>query len=133
MRQKRMSASEPPGPEALVEEFPITPEEAVAIAEAMGPIQNITGSAGSMGKTLNRAPGVGPKFAGAVLQNISAQVNLASTSFETLARAMQFYIESQSGAAGDLFPPPEVVAAQAEEDIDPLVKLLVPGDQDAAP
>lgn len=128
-----MSASQDPDVTALADEFPISPDEAEIIAEAITPLQNVTGSAAEVGKALDDAPGPGPQLAGALLQNVAAQVNLASTSFETLARAMKFYAKSQTGAVGDMFPPPEVAVEQAQQDVEPLMKLFAPGDQDVGP
>jgi hypothetical protein len=112
-----MSAS-PPTPEDLQRRFPITSAEAQAIADAMSPLQNITGVGDSFGGALEDLPGAGPKLAGTVLRNISTQVNLASQSAETLARAIDFYVTAQGGAMEDLFPPPDQIAAQLEQDVE---------------
>ena len=124
-----MSANEAPTPDELADEFPIAPEEAQAIADAMSPLQRIAGAGGSFGGALEDVPGAGPQLVGTVLQNISAQVNLASNSAEAAARAIDFYVAAQSGAMEELFPPPQQIAEQLERDAETLASLAVPDDQ----
>jgi hypothetical protein len=119
-----MSASGGPTADDLQQEFPISSEEAQAIADAMDPIQNIATMGSALGSGLEQAPGSGTSLAGAVLQNMSTQVDLASVSAETLARAITFYIEAQQESIETLFPPPHVAVQQFGEDMEPLVELL---------
>jgi hypothetical protein len=108
----------PPTPEEMAAQFPIRPEEAQAIADAMTPLQDLTGVGDSFGGALQNVPGPGPKLVGSVLKNISIQVNLASQSAEAVAHAIDFYVQSQAGALEDLFPPPDVMAQQFEGDVE---------------
>lgn len=110
-----MSASDGPTPEELAERFPISPEEAQAIADAMTPLQNLTDSGASLGNVMEDLPGSGPKLMGTVLRNISTQVNLASQNAEVLARAIDFYVTSQTEGFEELFPPPQVLADQLRQ------------------
>lgn len=119
-----MSASEPPTPDELAREFPLTPEQADAFADAMTPVQDITGVGSSIGSALENAPGAGLPFLGTLLQQASAQADLASVSAETLARALEFYIASQTQTAEELFPPPEQLVAEAQRDAEPVFDLL---------
>ncbi len=116
-----MSASPPPTPDELAERFPISAMEAQAIADAMTPLQNFTNVGSSVGNTLEDVPGPGPKLVGAILRDISTQVNLASQSFETIARAIDFYATAQGGAFEELFPPPQELAAQLEQQADMVI------------
>lgn len=111
-----MSAQEPPTPEEMAAELPITAEEAESIADAMTPLQNLTDVGSSAGNVMEDLPGPGPKLAGTVLRNVSTQVNLASQSAELVARSIDFYVTAQGGAIEDLFPPPAALAMQLEQD-----------------
>lgn len=126
-----MSASEPPGPDELADRFPITAVEAQAIADAMSPVQDIASAGASIGAAFENAPGAGPKLVGTVLQNVATHVDLVSNNAETVARAIDFYVTAQGGAVEDLFPPPDRIAQQLEDDAAPLVDLLnnPPGSQ----
>lgn len=119
-----MSAAGPPSPEELAMELGITPMEAQRIADAMTPLQDLTGVGSSVGSALSNTPGAGPRLVGTLMENISQQVDLASTSVETLARAMEFYIEAQGESLEALFPPPGELAAQAGEDAQPLIEAI---------
>lgn len=119
-----MSASGPPTPEELALELGISPMEAQQIADAMTPLQDLTGVGSSVGSALTNTPGAGPRLVGTLLQNIAHQVNLASTSVETVARAMEFYIEAQGESLEALFPPPGELATQAGEDAQPLIEAI---------
>lgn len=119
-----MSAQQPPTPDELVEQLGLTPEEAQAVADAMTPLQDITGVGASVGSALEGAPGAGPQLIGTVLQNIANQVNLASTSVESVARAFEFYIEAQNKSIEQLFPPPSKIAENVSEDVMPLVEAI---------
>lgn len=105
----------PPTPDELAARFPISATEAQIIADAMSPLQDLTGIGSSVGDAMENAPGAGPPFVGSVLKTIALQVNLASQSAETIARAIDFYLTAQGEAAEELFPPPEVIAEQLEE------------------
>lgn len=109
----------PPTPDELVQRFDITADQAQTIADAMEPLQDLTGIGDSIGSALEGAPGAGYPFIGAVLQNIALQVNMVSQSAEVMARAIHFYAEAQGGAVSDLFPPPHVLAGQLQEDFEP--------------
>jgi hypothetical protein len=124
-----MSAGQPPSPDELADQFPITPDEAQSIADAMSPLQDLAGAGGSFGSALENAPGAGPQLVGTILQNIAAQVNLASNSAEAAARAIDFYVTAQSSAFDELFPPPNQIAAQLEQDAEALSSLTPPGEQ----
>lgn len=126
-----MSAREPPDPDELVEQFPLSPEEAQAIADAMSPLQNATGVGDSVGNVLEDIPGPGPKLVGSVMRQVSTQVNLASQSAEVLARAITFYAEAQTGSVQNLFPPPYVLADQIQQDIDPAADFIRDRTDDA--
>lgn len=119
-----MSAAQPPPPEELQQEFPFSAEEAQAFAEAMGPVQDLLEVGASFGDALEAAPGPGNKLAGALLQQMAAQADLASVSIETIVRAMNFYIEAQVGTFEDLFPPPDVLAEQLQSDVEPLARAV---------
>jgi hypothetical protein len=119
-----MSASGEPSAEDFQQEFPITPEEAQAIADAMDPIQNVATMGSALGSGLEEAPGAGTSLVGSVLKNMSTQADLASVSAETLARAITFYIEAQQESIDTLFPPPHVAVQRFGEDIEPLAELL---------
>lgn len=124
-----MSASPGDGPGAaeLADRFPISPMEAQMIADAMTPIQDLTGVGSSVGSVMESAPGAGPPFVGSVLKTVSVQVNLASQSAETLARAIDFYVTSQTGSAEELFPPPAQMAEQIRQDAEPLRNFIEQG------
>lgn len=109
---------------AMADEFPLTAEEAQLIADAMTPLQNFTDIGSSVGNTLEEMPGSGNRLVGSVLRNISTQVNLASQSVEVLARAIDFYVTAQAGALEDLFPPPDVLAAELEQTSEPVFDLI---------
>lgn len=119
-----MSASGPPTPQELSDRLGIRPEQAQQIADAMGPVQDLAGVGSSLGSAMEGAPGAGPRLIGALLQNIATQVNFASTSAETVARAFEFYVEAQVGSLETLFPPPEKVAEQVSDDAMPLVEAI---------
>jgi hypothetical protein len=119
-----MSASNEPTAEDLQGEFPISAEEAQAIADAMDPIQNIAGMGSALGSGLEEAPGSGTSLVGSLLKNMATQADLASVSAETLARAITFYLDAQHESVEMLFPPPHVALQQFGEDIEPLVELL---------
>lgn len=119
-----MSASGPPTPDEIAEATGIDPMEAQAIADSMEPLQNLTGVGGSVGSALSDAPGAGPRLVGVMLESMAQQVNLASTSAEAVARAVEFYIEAQTGTLEDLFPPPGEVADKAGQDAEPLVDAI---------
>lgn len=119
-----MSASEPPGPEELADEFPISAMEAQLIADSMTPFQDLTGVGSSFGSAMENAPGPGPKFVGSTLKIISMQVDLASQSVETFARAIDFYVTAQGGALEEAFPPPDVLADQLAGDTQPLFEAV---------
>lgn len=110
-----MSAADGPTPDELAEQFPITAEEAQAIADAMTPLQNFMGVGDSLGNSLEDLPGPGPKLVGTVLQNISSQVNLASQNAEVLARAIDFYVTTQADGLEAAFPPPHEIAEQLRQ------------------
>ena len=119
-----MSASEAPSPGDIANEFPISPDEAQVIADAMSPLQDLAGAGGAIGSAMEGIPGPGPKLVGIVLQNLATHADLASVSVETLAHAMTFYVESQTKGLEMLFPPPHVAAEQFGNDIQPLAKAL---------
>lgn len=119
-----MSASQPPTPDDLVARFGVTPSDAQAIADAMTPLQSLTSAGGDVGAFLEASPASGPQLAGIVLQNISTQVQLVSQSAEVLARALAFYAEAQGGAVEALFPPPDQLAQQLQDQYRPLFDLL---------
>lgn len=124
-----MGASEPPTPDELANEFPITADEAQLIADAMSPLQDIASAGGSVGSAFENAPGVGPQLAGSALNTLATQVDLVSNSAETVARAIDFYVTAQGGAMEELFPPPDQIAAQLDQDAQVVADLLQPGDQ----
>jgi hypothetical protein len=117
-----MPPSGPPTPDELQQQFPISPEEAQAIATAMTPLQDITGVGSSLGSAMEGLPGTGPAFAGTVLQTIAAQVNLTSQSAEAVARALQFYVQAQEESFEAAFPPPDVIAEQLQRTVEPLAE-----------
>lgn len=104
----------------MADNLPISPEEAQMIADVLRPAEDLMGVGSSLGAAMEQAPGSGPKLMGAVLQHGAAQAQLASVSVETLARAIRFYVDAQTQAAEDLFPPPHVLAEQIKNDVDPL-------------
>lgn len=118
-----MSAREPATPEELVNEFPITAEEAQAIADAMTPVQNFSDVGASLGNTFEEVPASGPRFLGVILRNLSTQVNLASQNAEVIARAIDFYVTTQTESLEAAFPPPEEIARIIREDFRPLREL----------
>lgn len=113
-----MSASEAPTPEEMAQEFPITPEQARQLAEALTPLQNFTDIGSATGYTLEELPGPGNKLVGVVLRNVATHVNLASQQAELVARVIDFYVTAQTEGMQDLFPPPEVLAAELEANVD---------------
>ena len=119
-----MSAAGPPGIEEIIDQTGLDPMEARAIANAMQPLQDVTGVGSSVGSALSEAPGAGPRLIGIVLESIAQQVNMASTSAEALARGVEFYFEAQTGSLETLFPPPSVVADQVNDQTKPLVDAL---------
>lgn len=126
-----MSAGPGSGPfgsfDDVANEFPITPDEAERIADALGPAQQVAGIGSDVGSVMSEAPGAGPQLVGSLLQTLSVQLDLASVSIETLARAVQFYFATQQETAAQLFPPPSEFAAQAQRDFAPLVELVREG------
>lgn len=114
-----MSASEPPTPDEIASEFPISPAEAEQIANAMSPLQRFTGIGDSVGATMEQFPGPGNRLVGAVLRNVSMQVNIAAQSVEMVARIIDFYVTAQGGAIEDLFPPPHVIAQDLQAQMEP--------------
>jgi hypothetical protein len=123
-----MSVSGEPTPDELVTRFGITPAEANAVAEAFAPVQTISGAAAGVGSAMEGAPGTGPKFLGALVQNFATQVELISSSAETIARAIEFYILAQRNGISELFPPPSMVAGQLADDLEPLIELALVRD-----
>lgn len=119
-----MSVSEEPGPEDLEELFGLTPQEAQSIADALGPVQRFAEAAAGVGAAMEDAPGAGPKLVGVSVQNVATQVELVSSSAETVARAIEFYIRAQQYGTRELFPPPSEVGRQLSTDFEPLVELL---------
>lgn len=119
-----MSASNEPTADDLQGDFPVSSEEAQAIADAMDPIQNLAGMGSALGSGLEEAPGSGTSLVGSLLKSASAQADLASVSAETLARAITFYLEAQQESIEVLFPPPHVAVQQFEQDIEPLAELI---------
>lgn len=119
-----MSANEPPTPSDLEAQLGITAAEAQLIADAMSPLQDLTGVGSSLGSAMASADAPGPAVVGAVLESVALQVNLASTSAETLAHALDFYVQSQSATLEELFPPPSVLAQQVSDDAEPLVQAI---------
>lgn len=111
----------------VANEFPLTPDEAERIADALGPAQQVAGIGSDVGAVIADSPGAGPQFVGSLLQTLSVQLDLAAVSVETLARAAQFYLATQQEAASQVFPPPSEFAAQARRDFEPLVELLREG------
>jgi hypothetical protein len=118
--------STPPTAADLEQRFPLSAVEAQAIADAMTPLQNLTGVGGSFGNAMEDLPGPGPKLAGTVLRTVSTQVNLASQSAEVVARAIDFYVTAQGGAVEDLFPPPQEMVTQLERDVEAFSDILAP-------
>lgn len=111
-----MSANEPPTPDDVAANTPISAAEAQMIADAMTPVQDIAGVGSSFGSAFENAPGVGPQLVGSVLQTIALQVDLASNSAEAVARGIDFYITAQTGTMEELFPPPEQLAEQLRDE-----------------
>lgn len=122
-----MSANEPPSPAELEAQLPLSAAEAQAIADAMDPLQNLASVGDALGSGLEEAPGTGTSLLGAIFQHTSAQLDMASISAETLARAIQFYIEAQTQGFETLFPPPHMAVQQFSEDIAPLAEMLEEG------
>ena len=119
-----MSASPPPTPDELVAELGVTPEDAQQIADAMEPLQDVLGVGSAVGNGLADLDAPGPALVGTMMEQMALQVNAASTSAELLARAGEFYFESQVGSFEDLFPPPDKVAERAGEDAMPAIEAL---------
>lgn len=119
-----MSASGPPTPDEIAQQFDLTPQEADAVANALAPLNQLTSLGEEFGNSLATFDSVGPQLLGVVLQNLSKQVDLAASNTQMIARALQFYIERQQGAATNLVPPPEEAAAQFGEDMRPLVDAI---------
>lgn len=128
-----MSARGPPTPEELVEATGIGPAEAQAIADSMQPLQDITGIGSSIGSAMAGTDAAGLRLFGTVLEALSQQVDLASTSVESLARAMEFYIEAQTASFEELFPPPSALAEQVSDDAQPLVEALARATNQGTP
>lgn len=119
-----MSAQQPPDPETIVGDLGVDPAEAQALADAMAPLQDLTGVGGSLGSALANVDAPGPQFVGTMLQTVALQANLASTSVESLARAIELYVGTQTESLETLFPPPDRIAAEAGEEAAPLVEAL---------
>lgn len=119
-----MSASDAPSPDEVADRFPVTPDEAQVIADAVSPFQDIAGSGAAIGSAIESAPGPGPKLLGTLLQNLATHVDLASVSAETLARALAFYVDAQAGSFETLFPPPHEAIVQFSDDIAPLTDAI---------
>lgn len=119
-----MSTSGPPTPDEIVEATGVGPDEARAIASAMQPLQDITGIGSSIGSAASQTDAAGMRFVGTALEALSQQVSLASTSAESLARAMEFYVEAQTASFEELFPPPAKLAEQVSDDAMPLVQAI---------
>jgi len=119
-----MSASEPPTPDDIASEFPVSPDEAIQIADALAPIQRLTGVGDSVGATLEEVPGPGNRLAGTLLRNAALQVGMVSQSAELAARIIDFYITAQGGAVEDLFPPPQEVLKGVRGDFEPATNLF---------
>jgi len=120
-----MSAAPDPEAQELVNRFGVTPDEARAIADAFAPLSNITGAIGDIGSAAENLPGTGPKFLGSLVQNFATQVELISSSAETIARAIEFYVLVQQNGVAELFPAPGMVAGQLAEDLGPVLELLL--------
>lgn len=121
------SVTAPPGPQEIADNFPISPDEAQIITDALAPVQSLTGVGSSFGSAMESVPGRGPPLLGSALKTIALQVNLAAESTQTFARAIDFYLTAQSGTADDLFPPPEQIADQLERQGQPLMDLFEQG------
>ena len=119
-----MSARQPPTPEELADQAGLDADTAQAIADGMQPLQDLTDVGATFGGALEGMPGTGPRFVAIVLQNAAAQVNLASTSVEALARGLELYFDAQAGSLETLFPPPQQIAAHAGEQAMPLVRAI---------
>lgn len=115
-----MSATEPASPDDLVEVFGITATEAQAIADAFAPVSSVSGAVAGVGSAMEDAPGSGPRLVGVSVQNVATQVELFTSSVEVLARAIEFYVESQQSGVAEAFPPPHEVAGQFRRDLEPL-------------
>jgi len=111
-----MSAS--PDPEEVASELPISPDEAEAIAAAMDPVQDLLNAGASGGEVVQSLPGAGPSFIGTLAQGIAAQVNAASVTVETVARALRVYVELQGDSLQSIFPPPEQAFSQVQSDLE---------------
>lgn len=122
-----MSANEPPSPAELEAQLPISSVEAQAIADAMDPLQNLASVGDALGSGLQDAPGTGTSLVGSIFQHASTQLDMASVSAETLARAVQFYVEAQTEGFETLFPPPHVAVQQFSDDIAPIAEMLEKG------
>lgn len=110
--------------EDVASQFPITPDEAQQIADALGPAQTVAGVGADIGSVLADSPGAGPQLVGALLQNLSVHLDLAAVSVETISRMVNFYIATQKETATEVFPPPSVAVQQAREDFRPLIELV---------
>ena len=122
-----MSAAEPPDPVELERELPVSAVEAEALAEALNPLQDLSAAGASFGSAVSNLDAPGPKLLGTVLQNASTHVELMSISLETIAEAVNFYVQSQTQGAGDLFPPPHVALQQVQDDFEPLRQSIENG------
>lgn len=114
----------PPSPTEIASATDLSPQQARALADAMRPVQNVANIGSSVGAAMDDAPGTGPRLAGAALQNAATQVELAASTAETAARAIEFYVEAQQTGTVELFPRPDVLAQQAIDDFEPLLRLI---------
>lgn len=119
-----MSASEPPTPDEIAAQFPVTPDEAAEIADALAPLQRFTGVGDSVGAAMEQFPGPGNRLVGSVLRNVAMQVNMAAQSVELVARIIDFYVTAQGGALEDLFPPPHVIAEDLQTQVRPATQAF---------
>lgn len=106
-----MSAS--PDPE---DALPVTPEEIDAALELLAPVENASESAADFGSLLENAPGSGPSAVGEALQLHASMVDATTSTASLVARSMQVYLDSQARGFEAVFPPPQVVAQQVQND-----------------
>lgn len=113
-----------PSPAELEQQLGITAQEAQIVADAMTPVQKLAGAGSGIGSALDNAPGAGPRLVGAMLENIAMHVELTASNVETLARALDFYIQAHGEGVRETFPPPHALMQQVSEDVEPLVEAL---------
>jgi hypothetical protein len=96
---------------AFQEELPLTQDQAELLAEAIGPVRDVTDTASSFGSVLKNSDSPGPQLVGSVLEAGAIQVEMVASTAEVVARSIEVLAASEAQSLRTLFPPPQQLAA----------------------